>query len=246
MRHRARGTGGNPSGRYVNRIARPLVLMLVLAAGCTARTADPSPPPVPPPFAACAALVAPPSGAPASGTARPPADAAPAGSNAAGSNAAGSTAAAATPATAAGGQLGRPLPDVRLPCLAGGAPVRLTDLRGPAVINLWASWCGPCRRELPALQRFADRAAGRVHVLGVVTRDAPARAASLATDLGVSFPAVDDPEQRLLRDVRGPGLPTTVLLDRDGHIRYVQPGQEMDGPELARLVREHLAVTVPS
>jgi thiol-disulfide isomerase/thioredoxin len=61
------------------------------------------------------------------------------------------------------------LPDLTLPCFTGGRPVGLADLRGPAVINLWASWCGPCRTELPAMQRLADQAGDRLRVVGVDT-----------------------------------------------------------------------------
>lgn len=137
---------------------------------------------------------------------------------------------------------GEPLPDLTLPCFTGGEPFRLADLRGPAVVNLWASWCAPCREELPALQRYADQTAGRVHVLGVVTKDPrPAAAAELATDLGVRFPALEDQPGRLRAEVAGTGLPVTLLVDAAGQLRYVHPGP-LDGSTLARLVTEHLGV----
>ena len=82
-----------------------------------------------------------------------------------------------------GGPEGR-LPDLRLPCFTGGEPVGLDAVRGPAVINLWASWCGPCRKELPAFQRLAGRTGGQLHVVGVDTRDDREAAQSLAADLG--------------------------------------------------------------
>src|SRR5690606_472439 len=85
-----------------------------------------------------------------------------------------------------------PLPAVTLPCFSDGEPVALDQVRGPAVVNLWASWCPPCRDELPVMQRLADRAAGRLRVVGVVVSDRPAAAAALAEDLGLTFPALDD------------------------------------------------------
>ncbi|MGH3682355.1 MAG: TlpA family protein disulfide reductase [Natronosporangium sp.] len=137
-------------------------------------------------------------------------------------------------------EAGEPLPDLTLPCFTGGEPFRLADLRGPAVVNLWASWCTPCREELPALQRYADQTAGRVHVLGVVTEDPrPAAAAELATDLGIRFPALLDEAGRLRAEVGAVGLPVTLFVDAAGQLRYVHPAQ-LDQEELATLVAEQL------
>jgi hypothetical protein len=63
------------------------------------------------------------------------------------------------------------LPDIALPCLGGGRDVNLAGLRGPMVVNLWASWCEPCREELPVLQEYAERARRQVRVLGVDFED---------------------------------------------------------------------------
>src|SRR3954464_7397901 len=86
---------------------------------------------------------------------------------------------APAPAEAAGGAPGRgeALPALTLPCLVGGHRERLADFRGPAVINLWASWCQPCLQELPAIEAYAQHAAGTVRVVGVVTDD-PDRSAA--------------------------------------------------------------------
>lgn len=141
---------------------------------------------------------------------------------------------------------GDPLPAVELPCLGGGPGVRPSDLRGPAVMNLWASWCVPCRQELPALQRFATRAGDAVHVVGVVTRDDRDSAVALATDLGVSFPALEDPEEKVVRGVPGPDLlPVTVLIDRAGRTRLVHQ-KAVDEATLSALVERHLGVRVPA
>lgn len=142
----------------------------------------------------------------------------------------------APPEVVAGGE---PLPDLTLPCFTGGQPFRLAELRGPAIVNLWASWCTPCRDELPALQRYADRAAGRVHVLGVVTGDRPSAAAALADEFGLTFPALDDRDERVRTAIAAAGLPATLFVDRAGQVRYVHR-LPLDDAELDRLAAEHL------
>ncbi|MFI5840826.1 TlpA family protein disulfide reductase [Catenuloplanes sp. NPDC051500] len=142
------------------------------------------------------------------------------------------------------------LPDLELSCLNGGEIVRLTQLRGPAVLNLWGSWCGPCRDELPAVQAYADRAAGRVHVLGIDTGDRQSTAEDLGRELGFRFPSLFDPNKELLGELAvarlgAPGLPTTVLIDADGGVRGVHQTAALDEAGLDRFVRDELGVTVP-
>jgi thiol-disulfide isomerase/thioredoxin len=134
------------------------------------------------------------------------------------------------------------LPRLSLPCYTGRDAVEIADLRGPAVVNLWASWCGPCRSELPVLQRFADRTAGRVHVLGVVSGDTRSASASLARDLGVSFPAVFDPDQRLKRALRRPGMPLTLFVDARGRVAHLDESGALGPNALDRLAERHLGV----
>lgn len=128
--------------------------------------------------------------------------------------------AAATPSSA---DLVR-LPELVLPCLSGAGSVRLSALRGPMVINFWASWCAPCRSELPELQRFATRMAGRVSVLGVVSRDTRPAAQSLAADLGLTFPSLFDQDMALSRALGHASLPVTVVVDGEGQIFFTAAG----------------------
>jgi thiol-disulfide isomerase/thioredoxin len=137
------------------------------------------------------------------------------------------------------------LPDEPLPCLGEGAPVRLTTLGRPAVVNLWASWCAPCREELPAFQDFADRAGDRLLLLGVVTGDRRSVAAETASDLGVSFPSVFDEAKVVERALPRQGLPATLFVDGAGWVRHVYRGVPLDEAALTKLTEEHLGVTVP-
>ncbi len=138
------------------------------------------------------------------------------------------------------------LPAVTLPCLGGGDDVDLAALRGPLVINVWASWCGPCRDELPVYQRFSEQYADRVGVLGIDFNDTQPRAAlELARDTGVTYPLVADPDSA----VAGPppglvprGLPMVVLVDADGRVVHREAREITDVAELEDLVQTHLGV----
>ncbi|WDZ85728.1 TlpA family protein disulfide reductase [Micromonospora cathayae] len=248
------------------RLAAALLLVpLLTAAGCTIgssdRTAAPGASTSTSPFADCTTLTTPPSAAPAS-TGSPDPTVPPA--SAAGS--AGPTASAGTgptvtagpptpantPATTApsgGGSpdgTGRLLPDLRFACFTGGAEVALREVRGPAVLNLWASWCAPCRKELPAFQRLSDRMAGQAHVIGVNTYDDRSRAVSVGEDFGVTFPSLVDTDQRLQRELAPNVLPVTIFVDGQGRIRHQDVSGALDDARLAELVRRHLGLEVPA
>jgi cytochrome c biogenesis protein CcmG, thiol:disulfide interchange protein DsbE len=95
----------------------------------------------------------------------------------------------------------------------------LSAHRGQVVLmNLWATWCPPCREEMPALQQFSRQFAGRVVVLGVDQGEAASVAAAYARERGVTFPILVDENQQYGGTYRGVGLPTTVIVGRDGHV----------------------------
>ncbi|MGB0099794.1 MAG: TlpA disulfide reductase family protein [Nocardioides sp.] len=135
------------------------------------------------------------------------------------------------------------LPDLTLPCLGGGPDVDLAGLEGPMVINLWASFCGPCRKEMPALQEFYEGYGEQVGVIGIDYQDLqPADALELARKTGVSYPLLADPGGDL--NARDPlpvirGLPYLVFLDADGEVTAV-PGGVDSAEELVELANEHL------
>lgn len=119
------------------------------------------------------------------------------------------------------------LPHLALPCLARpGRTVTVSATHGrPAVINLWASWCGPCRRELPLLEE-AHRAVGdRVLFLGVDVRDSRSRALAFLGDHEVSYPQVYDEAGAVARAFRFAGVPDTVVVDASGHVVYRHAGE---------------------
>ena len=144
--------------------------------------------------------------------------------------------------TAPGGAGPTQLPDLRLPCFTGGQKVALTTIKAPAVINFWASWCGPCRTELPVIQQLATREAGRLTVLGVDTGDGREAGASFAAAKQVTMPNLVDSDKSLFSALAGQALPMTVFIDQTGHRTiYRLPLTDQTLPEQ---VREHTGVTV--
>lgn len=132
---------------------------------------------------------------------------------------------------------GSKLPEVTLPCFTGGSSVSTGQLRGPLVVNLWASWCPPCRAELPALQRLSD--SGDVAVLGVVTGDTRVAAATLGEESGITFPVLFDADSRLLKALGQQALPVTVFVAADGRAT-VHTLPLLTDETLDDLLREHL------
>ncbi len=135
---------------------------------------------------------------------------------------------------------GFPAPDFTLDTLTG-SPMTLSDLRGQVVmINLWTSWCPPCREEMPAIDNVyqANKDKG-LEVLAVNStfQDSEAAAAAFAQELGLSFPILLDRDGAVSHRYQLRALPTTFFIDRKGIIRSVIPG----GPMSESLIRSKIA-----
>ena len=114
----------------------------------------------------------------------------------------------------------------------GGANLRLHEQRGQVVmVNFWATWCGPCRQEMPHLNRLYDKYRGAGFVLlGVNIDDDPRAAANLAAKLGLRFPVLLDTDKKVSRVYDMSAMPATLLIDRDGRVRHIHRGYR-DGVE---------------
>ena len=108
------------------------------------------------------------------------------------------------------------------------------------VINVWADWCGPCRKEQPQLVRLADRYQGEVRFLGINYQDDRDAARAWVEEFEVPYPSLYDPSGRTAVDLGFPFLPDTYVVDRQGMIRWVVFGAS-DEKELAGLIDDLLA-----
>jgi thiol-disulfide isomerase/thioredoxin len=122
--------------------------------------------------------------------------------------------------------------------------VTLSDLRGKAVIvNLWASWCPPCRAEMPALQRVYEANGARgLEILAVNTtfQDSQAGAEEFVREFGLTFPVPLDRTGEVSRSYLLRALPTTFFVDRDGVIRNLVLGGPMSETTIQTAVEELL------
>ena len=102
---------------------------------------------------------------------------------------------------------------------------RLASLEGyPTVVNVWASWCGPCREEFPLFMEESAEWGREVAFLGVDSQDSPAAARTFLEEFQVPYPSYSDPDEKIAKSIgAGAGLPMTLFFDRTGaraHIKY--------------------------
>ncbi len=126
-----------------------------------------------------------------------------------------------------------------------GKNIKLSELRGDVVmINFWASWCGPCRQEMPLLDKINDRYKDLgFTLLGVNVEEDPDRARAMLNDIPVNFPILFDSQNKVSQQYNLIAMPSTVFVDRDGNIRYFHagylPGDEKQYEKFIKnLVRE--------
>lgn len=126
---------------------------------------------------------------------------------------------------ASSGLEGQQAPDFALKS-STGENLRLSEYRGDVVmINFWATWCGPCRQEMPLLDElYARYQRVGFNLLGVNIDDDSRRAMQMIEELGVSFPVLFDARKEVSKLYEVEAMPVTVLVDREGKVRYIHHG----------------------
>lgn len=135
------------------------------------------------------------------------------------------TAAATLTAAAAALQTGAPAPAFQLNSNTG-KPLALADFRGQIVLlNFWASWCGPCRQEMPILEQLSRQYHGKgVTLLGINVEPDSAAAVDWLKATPVTFPILFDTDSKVSSLYEVAGMPNTVIIDRKGQVRYIHRG----------------------
>jgi peroxiredoxin len=132
-------------------------------------------------------------------------------------------------------------PDFAVPDLAGQA-VRLSGLRGQVVlVNLWTTWCPPCREEMPSMQQLYERLKDRGFVLLAVSQDENGKTVvePFVRELGLTFPVLVDPEHQVGDRYQVWGYPESFLIDREGRIveRVIGPRDWASPEQMATVER---------
>jgi thiol-disulfide isomerase/thioredoxin len=131
-----------------------------------------------------------------------------------------------------------------LDCLDQGEGAQLGALRGPMIINVWGSWCGPCVEEIPHFVRFYKKAKGVVQLIGVNVEEANLQdAQEFVVDSGITWPNLYDSDGRS-RQYFGMGVPVTWFIAPNGDVVYKHIGVINSESELIDLTQKHLGITI--
>ena len=144
----------------------------------------------------------------------------------------------ATSAQSADGRL----PDVDLTALSSGEPSSLADIEGPAVINLWATWCAPCRAEIPDFEEVHQARGDEVRFVGVNIGEDAEDAQAFVDDVGATYDQYADADGDVATALSATAMPVTVVIDADGRIttRHLGP---LDQDGLNGAIDEAVGIT---
>jgi thiol-disulfide isomerase/thioredoxin len=118
---------------------------------------------------------------------------------------------------------------------------QLDKLEGhPAVVNVWASWCGPCRLEFPDFQAVSADRGTEVAFLGVYTDDSPDAANTFLDELPLPYPSISDPDSDVRDELQLRGLPGTAFYDENGDLVYTKQGPYLSEDDLQADIDKYL------
>jgi thiol-disulfide isomerase/thioredoxin len=127
-----------------------------------------------------------------------------------------------------------------LPGARKGLRTRLATLKGhPAVVNIWAAWCGPCRAEMPVMQRVSLDLGKQVAFVGVDLKDNKEAATTFLRKTPVTYPSYDDPSGQVYNAEKLVGVPSTLFFDKEGKQTFVHQGPYFDRAALVNDIRQY-------
>jgi thiol-disulfide isomerase/thioredoxin len=136
------------------------------------------------------------------------------------------------------------LPGTSFACLDGTGNVKLASVGRPMIVSMWATWCGPCRAEVPHIESFAEAAGNAVAVVGIDSSDSRSAATSFVSDFKLTYPMVSDPAGMMQKAIPPHALPTLLFVSADGHIVHSLATNQLDDATLRQLTATYLGVTV--
>ena len=129
-----------------------------------------------------------------------------------------------------------------LDCLDGGVGASIDSIKGPAIINVWGSWCGPCKEEMPILRSFYEKAQGKVLLIGVDVEEASLEDGSkFVENNGITWPNLFDADGKS-RAYFGMGVPVTWFIASDGSVAHKHIGVLKNEIDLISLTSKYLGV----
>jgi thiol-disulfide isomerase/thioredoxin len=129
-----------------------------------------------------------------------------------------------------------------LECLGGGDAIATDQIVGPALINVWGTWCKPCREELPHLAEFYEKNKGQVNVIGIAVEErSQAVVAKFIENNGMNWPVLYDADGSTKAEF-GLGVPVTWFVDEDGEVQYKKFGPFRSLEEIETATHKYLGV----
>ena len=131
---------------------------------------------------------------------------------------------------------------VELECLDGTTGAQLGALKGPMILNVWGSWCGPCKEEIPIFRSFYEKAKDKVSLVGIDVEESSIEAGrKFVASSGITWPNLYDPDGRS-REYFGMGVPVTWFIAANGTVVGKKIGAVKDENELITLTNKYLGV----
>ena len=133
---------------------------------------------------------------------------------------------------------------LEFPCLDGKSTIRFSQMRGPLIVNVWGSWCAPCKDEIPMIRSFYSKFQSKVQIVGVDVEEAKrSDGVNFVIANGMTWPTLVDPDARS-RGFFGMGVPVTWFIDGKGTVVHKKIGVLNSEQELRDLANKYLHLTL--